>query len=110
MKLYHTLTSLFPQRLASLLTIISISLLLNIKPTLAQNPLRENAFQGQAVPRDVREIYERGLQWLENNQDATGRWKGGESGPGVTGHFTHSEYFTAQIFDERIINILVLIN
>ena len=51
----------------------------------AQNPLRENMFQGQAVPRDVREMYERGLHWLENNQDASGRFKGGESGPGVTG-------------------------
>jgi hypothetical protein len=55
--------------------------------TLAQPPWRENAVQGQSVPRDVREMYERGLSWLENNQDPTGRWKasGGESGPGVTG-------------------------
>lgn len=54
---------------------------------LAQTPWREGEVQGQAVPRDVREMYERGLLWLENNQDATGRWTagGGESGPGVTG-------------------------
>jgi hypothetical protein len=52
---------------------------------VAQNPLRENMFQGQAVPRDVREMYERGLTWLENNQNDNGRFKGGESGPGVTG-------------------------
>jgi len=53
----------------------------------AQSLSRENAVQGQAVSRDVRELYERGLGWLQNNQDATGRWKssGGESGPGVTG-------------------------
>jgi hypothetical protein len=53
----------------------------------AQPPLRESAVQGQAVPRDVREMYERGLSWLDQNQDDTGRWKssGGESGPGVTG-------------------------
>ncbi|MEI8213660.1 MAG: prenyltransferase/squalene oxidase repeat-containing protein [Planctomycetota bacterium] len=52
-----------------------------------QPPQRESAFLGQAVPRDVREIYERGLGWLEKNQDETGRWRasGGESGPGVTG-------------------------
>ncbi|MFM8189436.1 MAG: prenyltransferase/squalene oxidase repeat-containing protein [Pirellula sp.] len=59
-----------------------------ISPTLrvqAQNPLRENMFQGQAVPRDVREMYERGLGWLQNNQGDNGRFKGGESGPGVTG-------------------------
>jgi hypothetical protein len=49
--------------------------------------MRESAFLGQAVPRDVREIYERGLGWLEKNQDDSGRWRGGggESGPGVTG-------------------------
>jgi hypothetical protein len=53
----------------------------------AQPPLRESAVQGQAVPRDVREMYERGLSWLDQNQDDSGRWKssGGESGPGVTG-------------------------
>lgn len=53
----------------------------------AQPPMRESAFLGQAVPRDVREIYERGLGWLEKNQDESGRWRGsgGESGPGVTG-------------------------
>jgi hypothetical protein len=54
---------------------------------VAQPPWRENAVQGQGVSRDVREMYERGLEWLQNQQDATGRWKssGGESGPGVTG-------------------------
>ena len=56
-----------------------------IRPVFAQNPLRENMFQGQAVPRDVREMYERGLAWLQNNQNDNGRFKGGESGPGVTG-------------------------
>jgi hypothetical protein len=45
------------------------------------------AVQGQTVARDVREIYERGLNWLENTQDERGTWKGtgGESGPGSTG-------------------------
>lgn len=54
---------------------------------IAQSLSRENAVQGQAVSRDVRELYERGLVWLQNNQDASGRWKSnsGESGPGVTG-------------------------
>ncbi|MBM3967804.1 MAG: hypothetical protein FJ308_22515, partial [Planctomycetes bacterium] len=54
---------------------------------IAQAPWRENAVQGQAVPRDVREMYEKGLTWLEKNQDNTGRWSGngGDAGPGVTG-------------------------
>ncbi|MBS0262680.1 MAG: squalene--hopene cyclase, partial [Planctomycetes bacterium] len=40
---------------------------------------------GEAVPRDVREMYDRGLQYLANSQTETGTWTGGESGPGVTG-------------------------
>ncbi len=57
------------------------------RPAFAQAAWRENSVQGQTVPRDVRELYERGLNWLVVNQDNTGRWKGsgGEVGPGVTG-------------------------
>lgn len=42
---------------------------------------------GEAVPRDVREIYDRGLQYLATAQSDDGDWKGGasEQGPGVTG-------------------------
>ncbi|MBI3864696.1 MAG: terpene cyclase/mutase family protein [Planctomycetia bacterium] len=40
---------------------------------------------GEAVPRDVREMYDRGLQFLANSQAETGGWTGGEAGPGVTG-------------------------
>ena len=41
---------------------------------------------GEAVPRDVREIYDRGLQYLATAQTEQGDWKGGgEQGPGVTG-------------------------
>lgn len=42
---------------------------------------------GEVVPRDVREIYDRGLQYLANSQTEAGDWKGGggEQGPGVTG-------------------------
>jgi len=71
-----------------LLNAIAITVMLvHGSEVVAQAPWRENAVQGQAVPRDVREMYEKGLSWLEKNQDATGRWKGagGESGPGVTG-------------------------
>jgi len=40
---------------------------------------------GTDVPRDVEQIYERGLQWLSANQSADGTWPGGDSGPGITG-------------------------
>ena len=58
-------------------------------PTFAQAQIGRdgNAVQGQNVPRDVREIYDRGLLWLENNQDDRGSWSktGGMSGGGVSG-------------------------
>ena len=51
--------------------------------SLAQAP--SNRF-GEVVPRDVREIYDRGLQYLVSSQNEAGDWKnGGEQGPGVTG-------------------------
>lgn len=40
---------------------------------------------GDVVPRDVREIYDRGLQYLVSSQDTSGDWKGGQSGAGTTG-------------------------
>lgn len=41
---------------------------------------------GEVVPRDVREIYDKGLQYLVTTQTEAGDWKnGGEQGPGVTG-------------------------
>jgi hypothetical protein len=41
---------------------------------------------GEVVPRDVREIYDKGLQYLVSTQNESGDWKnGGEQGPGVTG-------------------------
>jgi hypothetical protein len=42
---------------------------------------------GEVVPRDVREMYDRGLQYLANTQSANGDWSGGggEVGPGTTG-------------------------
>jgi uncharacterized protein DUF6288 len=44
------------------------------------------AARGEALPRDIREIYDRGLQYLAANQTEAGDWKGGgEQGPGVTG-------------------------
>jgi hypothetical protein len=40
---------------------------------------------GEIVPRDVREMYDRGLQYLIKTQNDAGGWSGGEDGPGVTG-------------------------
>src|SRR4051812_32935038 len=40
---------------------------------------------GEVVPRDVREMYDRGLQYLVKTQNDAGGWSGGEEGPGVTG-------------------------
>lgn len=45
-----------------------------------------NATMGEAVPRDVRDIYEKGLRYLASTQSETGDWNtGGYPGPGVTG-------------------------
>jgi len=51
-------------------------------PCRAQPPA---ARSGDAVPRDVREMYDRGLQFLATTQSESGEWTGGEVGPGVTG-------------------------
>jgi hypothetical protein len=40
---------------------------------------------GEVVPRDVRQMYESGVQYLIKSQAEDGSWRGGESGPGVTG-------------------------
>ena len=41
--------------------------------------------QGDAVPRDVREIYDKGVAYLVKTQRENGSWQGGQAGPGVTG-------------------------
>jgi hypothetical protein len=51
--------------------------------TTAQPPTRVS---GEVVPRDVREMYDRGLQYLAASQSEDGTWTGGvDSGPGGTG-------------------------
>ena len=65
--------------------IVSTMLVLGVSlssPALAQPP---NARIGEAVPRDVREIYDKGLQYLVSTQTQAGGWTGGQTGPGVTG-------------------------
>jgi hypothetical protein len=44
-----------------------------------------NARIGEAVPGDVREMYDKGLHYLVKTQTDKGDWQSGQSGPGVTG-------------------------
>ena len=39
---------------------------------------------GEVVPRDVRQIYDRGLQFLAASQSQDGTWDGGKPGPAMT--------------------------
>ncbi|MDA0282153.1 MAG: terpene cyclase/mutase family protein [Planctomycetota bacterium] len=65
-------------------TFVLLGWILLVHSTLAkaQPP---NARIGEAVPRDVREIYDKGLQFLVKSQSENGDWSGGQTGPGVTG-------------------------
>jgi hypothetical protein len=57
-------------------------LFISLASASAQPP---NARIGEAVPRDVRELYDKGLQFLAKTQSENGDWTGGEQGPGITG-------------------------
>jgi hypothetical protein len=55
----------------------------SIQVAVAQPPSERT---GEVVPRDVREMYQRGIDYLVKTQDGNGNWAGGgEQGPGVTG-------------------------
>lgn len=56
--------------------------LISMAGAAAQPP---NASIGESVPRDVREVYDKGLQYLVKTQSEKGDWTGGQNGPGVTG-------------------------
>jgi hypothetical protein len=61
---------------AMLLTLLAV-------PARGQLPVSRG---GEALPRDMREIYERGLQYLAGKQSPNGDWQdGGQQGPGITG-------------------------
>jgi hypothetical protein len=63
--------------------ILTIVLLALACPARAQLP---SSRSGDALPRDMREIYDRGVQFLASTQTEKGDWQGGgEQGPGVTG-------------------------
>jgi hypothetical protein len=57
------------------------------QPVAAQVPsARSSATIGEQVSRDVDEIYQRGLAFLQRTQDERGTWPAGEGvGPGTTG-------------------------
>ncbi len=68
---------------AVLLTLICLlAPIAHAQPTLSP-PLSAPA--GDLIPRDVREIYDRGLDYLVKSQDASGGWSDGQSGPGTAG-------------------------
>jgi len=66
------------------LLILALVLAVSITPAFAQPPSTRT---GEALPRDLREMYERGLQYLATTQSERGDWGAGgyENGPGVTG-------------------------
>lgn len=71
-------------RFAFVLSLSFLVLGIALPPCVGYSQERELRFGG-AIPPDVDTIYQRGLQWLVKNQSADGDWKGGQSGPGVTG-------------------------
>ena len=56
-------------------------------PVVSASAQMPTARFGDVVPRDVREMYDRGLQYLAKTQTDSGDWSnsGGQSGAGVTG-------------------------
>lgn len=65
-----------------------VSCLLLTKPVYAQPPGLEMQLEvhtGDAVPHDVRELYDRGLQFLVSTQDEKGGWPSRHTGAGVAG-------------------------
>src|SRR5437870_1652852 len=70
------------ETIMSRMLVLWLALFGGIAGAAAQPP---NARIGEAVPRDVREMYDKGLQFLVKTQTEKGDWTGGQQGPGVTG-------------------------
>jgi hypothetical protein len=71
-------------RRVAALVLATLALALAPATAMAQAP---GSRFGEVVPRDVREMYDRGLQYLANTQGDSGDWSavGGQIGPGLTG-------------------------
>jgi hypothetical protein len=69
----------FRAELVAVLCSVIVSVVTNCAAQVVQEHI------GEVVPRDVREMYDRGLQYLVKTQTDAGGWSGGEDGPGVTG-------------------------
>lgn len=68
---------------ASSVLLIAAAWLVAPAPATAQVPGERF---GEVVPRDVREMYDRGLQYLARSQTEQGNWTGGfDQGPGIAG-------------------------
>lgn len=70
------------QRLLVTAVTVCVGVIVHAGIAWAQTPLVQS---GEAVPRDVREAYERGLQYLASKQTENGDWTDGQQGPGTTG-------------------------
>ena len=70
-------------RRKTVLAIAVLSILLGGAGSLRAQIMTEHV--GEVVPRDVREMYDRGLQYLTKTQTDAGDWRSGQQGPGVTG-------------------------
>ncbi len=66
----------------TLCAILTVFCFQSPQPAFAQLPTERF---GEVVPRDVREMYDKGLAFLAKSQDASGGWSGGYSGAGVSG-------------------------
>ena len=65
----------------TLLMLVSVSTKTWSQPDLTPFDIHH----GDAVPRDVRELYDRGLAYLADTQSEKGTWQGGQQGAGVSG-------------------------
>lgn len=67
--------------------LIALALAPSLRPASAlAQPISTSRAGGEVVPRDVREMYDRGLQYLARTQGPNGDWPNdGQAGPAVTG-------------------------
>lgn len=71
-------------RLQASLQVILAAIAIFAGVSNAQAQLAQDRF-GETIPRDIREMYDRGLAYLSKTQTEEGNWTGGQQGPGVTG-------------------------